>query len=169
VDNSANLVVIGRFGRPHGIKGFVVIHSFTEPRENILEYSNWQVLLNKKWQPVKPIAFEVHSKAIIAKIDGFAQRELASQLTHAEIAVDDTQLAKLNPGEYYWHELIGMNVVNQDGTVFGKVAELIATGANDVLVVKGEKRHLIPYLPGQFIKEIDTQRQTITVDWDLDF
>lgn len=79
------------------------------------------------------------------------------------------QLAELEPGEYYWHQLIGMTVVNTKGESFGKVVEILPTGANDVLVVQGEKKHLIPYLPGQFVLDINDSQHLITVDWDLDF
>lgn len=169
MNNQASWVVIGRFGRPHGIKGFVTVHSFTEPRDNILRYTDWHVFLNYQWQPVKLLAVETHSKAIIAQVEGYPERELVTRLTNAEIAVQQDQLAELDPGEYYWHQLIGMNVLNQKGESFGTVVEILPTGANDVLVVQGEKRHLIPYLPGQFIIEIDNSQRVITVDWDLDF
>lgn len=162
-------VVVGRFGRPHGIKGFVTVHSFTEPRDNILKYTDWHAFLNKKWQPIKVVCVEVHNKAIIAQIEGYPERELVAQLTNVEIAVYQNQLASLEPGEYYWHQLIGMKVINQKGQSFGIVSEILPTGANDVLIVQGDKRHLIPYLLGQFVIDIDVNQQIITVDWDMDF
>lgn len=164
-----NWVTVGRFGRPHGIKGFVTVHSFTEPRENLLNYKDWHVFLNKQWQPVKPHAIEVHNKGIIAKIEGFPERESVMRLTNADIAIQQSQLAKLAPGEYYWHELVGMTVIGVKGESFGRVVEVLATGANDVLVVQGDRKHLIPYLPGQYILDINPSQQVITVDWDLDF
>lgn len=169
MNNQANWVVIGKFGRPHGIKGFVTVHSFTEPRDNILGYTDWHAFLNHQWQPVKLLHVEVHNKTIVAQIEGYPERELAAHLTNVEIAVQKSQLASLEPGEYYWHQLVGMDVINQKGQSFGKVMEIMPTGSNDVLVVQGEKRHLIPYLPGQFIINIDDSQQVITVDWDVDF
>lgn len=169
MNNQANWVVIGKFGRPHGIKGFVTVHSFTEPRDNILGYTDWHAFLNNQWQPVKLLNVEVHTKTIVAQIEGYPERELASHLTNVEIAVQKSQLASLEPGEYYWHQLVGMDVINQNGQPFGKVIEIMPTGSNDVLVVQGEKRHLIPYLPGQFIINIDDSQRVITVDWDVDF
>lgn len=169
MNNQANWVVIGRFGRPHGIKGFVTVHSFTEPRDNILRYTDWHALVNNQWQAIKLLSVETHSKVIIAQVEGYPERESVMRLTNAEIAVQQAQLADLQPGEYYWHQLIGMQVINQKGEPFGKVIEILPTGANDVLVVQGEKRHLIPYLPDQYILSIDDSQQLITVDWDLDF
>lgn len=162
-------VIVGRFGRPHGIKGFITVYSFTEPNDNILSYNDWHICLNKSWQPIKLLSVQVHNKAIVAQIEGFPERESVARLTNIEIAVSRDQLAPLAPGEYYWHQLVGMTVINQQEQVFGKVVEVMPTGSNDVLVVEGEKRHLIPYLPGQFVLNIDDKSQTITVDWDMDF
>lgn len=162
-------VVLARFGRPHGVHGFVTVHSFTEPRDNILNYTDWHVFLNKTWQPLKLVCVKVHHKNIIAQIEGYPEREQVAALTNAEIAIPNVQLAQLEPGEYYWHQLIGMQVVGQKGEQFGTVIEIMPTGANDVLIVQGEQRHLIPYLPDQFIIDVDIHQKTITVDWDKDF
>lgn len=115
------------------------------------------------------MALESQHKAIIALVEGFQDRELATELTNAEIAVEADQLAELTPGEYYWFELVGMRVVNAQGFSFGKVTEMMATGSNDVLVVEGEKKYLIPYLPGKFVLDVNKDQQVITVDWDPDF
>ncbi|AGH54921.1 16S rRNA processing protein RimM [Legionella pneumophila subsp. pneumophila LPE509] len=115
------------------------------------------------------MTIEVRSKAIIAQIEGYPKRELVSALTNLDIGVQESQLAALAPGEYYWYQLIGMSVINSKGDLFGKVVEIMPTGSNDVLVVEGEKRHLIPYLPGQFVINVDESQQVITVDWDMNF
>lgn len=169
MSNQDNWIVVGRFGRPHGVKGFVTVHSFTEPRDNILRYDDWHAFINNKWQPIKLLNAEVQSKSIIAQIEGYPEREIVARLTNVEIAVHHAQLEELEAGEYYWHQLIGMNVINSKGDAFGKVTEIIPTGSNDVLVVQGVKRYLIPYLPGQFVLDVDSKQQLITVDWDVDF
>lgn len=162
-------IVVGRFGRPHGVKGLVTVYSFTEPRDNILSYTDWFAFLNNCWQPVKLLSAQIHNKIIVAQIEGYSERELAAHLTNVEIAVHKDQLAPLAPGEYYWHQLIGMKVINQQGLLFGEVIEVLPTGSNDVLIVQGGKRHLIPYLPGQFITDIDNNTKIIIVNWDMDF
>ena len=162
-------IVVGRFGRVHGIKGFITVHSFTEPRENILHYSDWHILVNKKWQPVEILKVEVHSKSIIALIKGYDQRESASSLINAEIAVSRDQLPTPDTGEYYWHDLMGLQVIDQQHKTLGIVVDMMSTGSNDVLVVMGEKRILIPYLPELVIKKVDLESKQIEVDWDADF
>lgn len=169
VDTSADWVIVGRFGRPHGLKGFVTVHSFTQPFDNILDYADWHMSIKGSWKPVKVLVAEMRNKTIIVQVEGYAERDLAATLTNADIAVPKSELASLEPGEFYWHQLIGMTVVNQKGQLFGTVSDLLATGSNDVLIVEGEKRHLIPYLPGQYVLEIDEAKRQITVDWDMDF
>ncbi|KTD08072.1 ribosome maturation factor RimM [Legionella jamestowniensis] len=169
MDKAIDRIVIGRFGRPHGIKGFITVHSFTDPRDNILRYTDWQAYINKQWQPLKLLHVEMNEKFILAQVAGYSEREQVAALTNVEIAVSRAQLPALEEGEYYWHELVGMQVVNQQGTLLGTVVEIMPTGANDVLIIEGEKRHLVPYLPGQFVADINPSRRIITVDWDAEF
>jgi 16S rRNA processing protein RimM len=169
VDKSTDWVIVGRFGRAHGIKGFVTVHSFTDPRENILRYTDWHAYIDKCWQPLKILHLEVNNKSILAQIEGYREREHVANLTNVEIAISRAQLPSLNVGEYYWHQLVGLEVIDQQDRSLGKVVEIMPTGANDVLVVEGEKRHLIPYLPGQFVVDVDLIQKRIKVDWDMDF
>ena len=169
MDNDVDWLIIGRFGRPHGIKGFVTVVSFTEPRENILDYANWHVCLNNQWQPLNVLNTSVNNKLILAQIEGYTEREQVARLTNLDIAIKRSQLAPLNPDEYYWHDLVGMQVINKDGHTLGTVSEIMATGSNDVLIVNGEQRHLIPFLPDDVIIKIDAGQRIITVDWDQDY
>lgn len=169
MDNEVDRIVVGRFGRVHGIKGFITVHSFTEPRDNILHYTQWHAFINKQWQPLNLLRVEVNDKHILARVEGFADREQVMTLTNVEIAVDKEQLPELESGEYYWHQLVGMQVVNQQGDSLGEVVEILATGSNDVLVVSGKKRQLIPYLPGRSIINVNDDERLIVVDWDTDF
>lgn len=169
MDNNTDWLVIGRFGRPHGIKGFVTVISFAEPRENILDYTHWHVGINNQWLPLNVLETKINNTFILARIEGYQEREEVARLTNLEIAVKREQLKDLKPDEYYWHQLIGLNVVNQKGEVFGVVTELMATGSNDVLVVVGEQRYLIPFLLDDVILDINLSKGLITVDWDTDF
>ncbi len=79
-------------------------------------------------------------------------------------------MPQAKPGEYYWSDLEGVEVVTGDGVSLGRVSHLIATGANDVLVVRDAKRErLIPFLLGQFVTRVDLDADRIEVDWDPDF
>ena len=171
MDNSTDWLIVGRFGRAHGIKGLITVHSFTEPRDNILRYTNWHAYLGMQWQPLNILHIEANNKSILAQVEGYREREQVASLTNIEIGVSRDQLPTLESGEYYWHDLVGMQVVNQQGETLGKVSEIMPTGSNDVLIIEGEEsgRHLIPYLLGHFIISIDPSQRIITVDWDANF
>jgi 16S rRNA processing protein RimM len=169
VNNDNDWIIVGRFGRPHGIKGLITVISFTEPRDNIMHYTNWHARINNQWQPIKLLHLEMNNKFILTQVDGYHAREDTSRLTNIDIAVKREQLPALQQGDYYWHQLEGMQVITQQGVVLGIVTEILPTGSNDVLIVVGEKRHLIPYLPGTSIIEINDSQRVITVDWDADF
>lgn len=163
-------VIVGRFGRPHGVKGQISVISFTEPLDNIIGYANWHVFIQKQWQPVKIQHQAITNKQFLVSVEGYQDRDQAALLTNCDIAIKESQLAALPAGEYYWHEMIGMHVVDCHQQVLGKVTEIMPTGANDVLVVTDDnKRHLIPYLPGRVVLEVNDQTRTIQVDWDTDF
>ncbi|MDF1647135.1 MAG: ribosome maturation factor RimM [Legionellaceae bacterium] len=166
-------VVIGKFGRPQGVKGLIRVISFTEPRDNILQYPDWSI--KKKgaaWQAITRIDACITPQHVLAQIEGYSSREAISELTNLEIAVPKERLPTLNAGEFYWHELIGMHVRHETGLNLGVVDSVLETGSNDVLVVidtEHEKRRLIPYLLNDVIQVIDKERREITVCWDLDF
>lgn len=168
MNNDSEWVIIGKFGRPYGIKAQIKIHSFTEPLENIFTYSDWHIKIKNQWIPLTITDHGHHSNTLWVTIMGYATREKVAELTNHEIAVVHSQLSELTSGEYYWHQLEGLTVINKAGVVFGIVDSIMATGSNDVLVVKGEKRHLIPYLNAVVIK-VDLNKKQIIVDWELDY
>lgn len=166
---STDWIIIGRFGRPHGIKGLITVISFTDPRENMLRYHPWYARVKNNWQPINIQHTETSTKGILARIEGYEEREEVATLTNVDIGIKKEQLPPLKAGEYYWHQLMGIQVINKEGIALGKITEIIPTGTHDVLVVVGEKRHLIPYLQDQFVLGIDEENGLMTVDWDADF
>jgi 16S rRNA processing protein RimM len=160
-------IVIGKVGTTYGVQGWMKIVSFTDAATDILNYSPWYIEENKAWQPAKiEGAPRMHGKGVVAKFAGFDAPETARVLTGKEIAIKRTQLAKLKKNEYYWTQLEGLTVINKDGKVFGKIIYLIETGSNDVLVVKGDKEHAIPYLFGDVVTSVDLANKTMHVDWE---
>lgn len=144
--------------------------SFTEPRDNLLQYPEWHVKMRHEWRPLEIVQLESNVKHIIAKIVGFHEREQVAELTNCDIAVSSKYLPVLDVGEYYWHQLIGLSVFTQNGIDLGRISEMKPTGSNDVLVVTGGlKKHLIPYLPGRYVLDVNLVTQRVLVDWDPDF
>jgi 16S rRNA processing protein RimM len=162
-------IVIGKVGGPFGVKGWVKLLSHTEPRDKIVDYRPWQLKLADGWREWKLIEGHAHGKGVIARLEGVTDRDQAMAFMGAEIAVWRDQLGATRPGQYYWADLVGLDVQLAGGRSLGKVSGLMATGANDVLVVKGERERLIPFINGQVIKGVDLGAGVITVDWDPDF
>lgn len=162
-------ITIGRFGRPHGVHGLLSVHSFTDPQTAIIDYLPWTVKTAKQRLNlgIKPV--RVNDRLILVSIEGISDRDQASLYTNTEIEIPRSILPAPGEGEYYWHDLVGMRVINRDKEELGVVTEVIATGSNDVLVVEGEKRHLIPWLPDLFVDSTDRGENLIVVDWDKDF
>lgn len=163
------LVTVGRVSGVYGVKGWLRIYSYTEPRDNILQYNPWQLRLPDGWRSVELLAGRSHGKGVIAQLAGCEDRDQAARWVDAEIAVRRAQLPATPEGEYYWRDLIGLRVVNTEGEALGVVDHLLETGAHDVLVVRGERERLIPYALGEVVTAVDLEAGELQVDWDADF
>jgi len=170
MQDEASLIVIGKIVGVHGIKGWLKILSFTRPRQNIFDYGPWSVKQDNGWLEMKLLEGKPQGKGLVASLEGIADRDEAMALVSSEIAIDRDQLPEPKEGEFYWHDLINMQVINQQNEVLGVVKELLETGANDVLVVGADKqRYLIPYVKDVYIKDVDTEQGVIQVDWQSDY
>jgi 16S rRNA processing protein RimM len=151
------------------VRGWVRVFSYTQPRENIVRYQPWYLQRDGNWERREVAEGRPQGKGVVARLQGCSDRDQARLLLGTEIGVRRAQLPEVEPGEYYWSDLEGLAVVGLSGERLGVVDHLLATGANDVLVVKGETEHLIPFVLGQVIKEVDLERSEIRVDWDKEF
>ena len=173
------LITLGRISGVYGVKGWVKVHSETQPRENILKYSPWQVLLRGEWQDIKVLAGRRHGKTVVANLAGIDDRDAAEAMRGAEISIRRSQLPPPAEGEFYWADLEGLAVRTTEGVDLGTISHLVETGSNDVLVVResasggqgGKKRQerLVPFIREQVIKAIDFDAGIMTVDWDPEF
>ena len=169
MNNSADkaFISIGRIGSTYGVRGWVKIDSYTESGAKILDYMPWYIKDHNNWRIIDIEDKKVQNNLVIVKLIGVHTPEEARLLTGKLIVISRSQLPALKQNEYYWSDLEGLTVVTEDGVVLGKIAYLIATGANDVLIVKGEKEHAIPYLPNKVIKKIDLAQHLMIVDWEI--
>ena len=153
----------------HGVKGWVRVFSYTEPRENIVNYQPWYLRRGGDWQPRQVAEGRAHGKGVIARLEDCEDRDQALALMNCEIGVRRDQLPEPAPGEYYWNDSLGLNVVTLHNEPLGKVDHLMETGANDVLVVSGDRERLIPFVLGEVVKRVDLDAGVIQVDWDKEF
>lgn len=163
-------VVLGRIGAPFGIKGWVHVQSFSQDPDSLLDYEIWQLSIRGVWKQYKVLQAKGHGKGLVALLSSCTNRDEAALLTNAEIGIDRSFLPELPEGEYYWSDLIGLEVITENGEVLGHIDSLFETGSNDVVVVKNETReHLLPYIPEEYIIEIDLKKRQMKVRWDPEF
>ncbi len=161
-----------------GVRGWVKVFSYTSPRVNVLRYSPWYLRQNGQEVLQEVIAGQAHGDGVVASLSGIVDRDAAAALIGAEIEVDRATLGPelgaepgegAAPEEFFWVDLQGMEVRTREGTSLGFVEQLFETGANDVMIVVGTGRHLIPFLYGSVVEAVDGERRVITVHWDPEF
>lgn len=170
--NQASLeqkVVIGRFGSPFGVKGWIKVHSFTEPEENLLTYTNWYSLERGIWSVIKHDDYAKHGKGWIVHLVGYDSPEAVRFLASTDIAVARSDFPLLAEDEFYISDIVGFTAMNLEGATLGLVTGFVDSGAHELLVIQGEKEHLVPLVKDRFLKTIDKSKRCILVDWDADF
>ena len=170
-----NISIVGKLGSTYGIRGWLRIYSSTEQAESIFDYQPWFLNIKGQWQTVELESWRYHSQDLIVKLKNIDDRDAAQALTNIEIGVSADNFPELEEG-YYWHDLIGCQVLNLQGYQLGVVSDMMETGSNDVFVVKAnlndafsKQERLIPYLEQTVVKRVDLATKTIEVDWDAGF
>lgn len=164
-----DVLIVGRISGLYGVRGWLKVYSYTEPRENIVEYSPWLIGRENHWRSVEVEEGRAQGKGVVAKLAGCDDRDAAALLVGQDIAIRRDQLQAPQAGEYYWADLEGLRVVTLEGVELGVVDHLFETGANDVVVVRGERERLLPFVQGDVIRRIDLQAGVMEVDWDPEF
>lgn len=161
----SKIIIVGKIGRPHGVHGWLKLNSYTDIPEDIFNYPDWLIEQNGSWVPIKLAEYEIQLNKFLIKLPNCNSPEEASRYTNLHIAVAREALPSLPEDEYYWTDLEGLTVIDHQGVELGKVEHLLSTGANDILVVKGEKEILIPYIK-DVVLAVDLKEQTIKVNWE---
>ncbi len=162
-------VAVGRIAGLFGVRGWLKVYSYTDPRDNVVSYSPWYLVLDGQSRQVKVLSGRAHGDTVVALIEGVQDRDAAAALVGSEIEVDRAVFGKAGREQFFWADLQGMKVQTLAGESLGVVDHLFETGANDVMVVVGERRHLVPFLYGRVVTGVDAEQRLITVDWDPGF
>ncbi len=183
-------VVVGLVSGLHGVQGALKIKSFCEPADGIFKYRPWTLARpgsrasgnsaaksssDSSLLPVSsnlvsvPLKIRGAGTSLAARFSEIENRDQAARWLGALISVPRSCLPKLNTGDYYWRDLIGINVENLQGVALGFIEEMMSTGSNDVMVVAGDRQRLLPYIPGQFVMSVDLAAAIMIVDWDPEF
>ena len=162
-------ILLGRVTGLYGVKGWIKVHSYTHPRDNIVAFSRWILRQGGGHDPVEVVSGRLQGRTVVAKLLDIDDRDRARSLIGAEITVERDDLPPCEPGEHYWADLEGLRVRTASGDDLGRVDYLFSTGAHDVLVVDGDRQRLIPFAMQRVVKEVDPDRRLIVVDWDPDY
>ena len=155
---------MGRVEAPFGVQGWVRVRPYTAAPGNLLDYPVWHI----GGRAFAVLDGRVHGTGLVAHLEGIDDRNAAAALRGSDVVVARGELPAAAANEYYWADLIGLAVVGEDGTALGRVTALMETGANDVLVVLGERERLIPFV-GEYVKNVDPAGGTVTVAWPADW
>lgn len=161
-------ICVGHITGVQGLKGWVKVFSSTNPRENIVNYSPWMVDTGEGLETLE-VHGRLQGRLVLAKFSGTETREEAAGLIGAKIYIWPEQLPELGQDEYYWSDLIGMEVQSVQAEALGRVEDMLETGANDVMVIQGDRERLIPFVLDDIVREVDLNRRSIIVDWPSDY
>lgn len=164
-----DLLKVGNVSGLHGVSGWIKVYSYTDPPANIFEYDPWILEHNGQQHVVVLRHGKQRGRGLIAKLADIDDRDQAAAWVGADISIERSELPETAEGQYYWSDLVGLEVQTAAGVALGCVERLFETGANDVLVVNGDRERLIPWIRGDVIKNVDLDNARITVDWDPDF
>lgn len=162
------MVVMGRIVAPYGVQGWVKIQPFTQTLDGLFDYEHWWIAGPSGWREAEIDEARIHGKVLVAKFVGCDGRDAAFALKGQEIAVSRDDMPAPDEDEYYWSDLIGLRVSNLQQVDLGEVKDVFATGANDVLVVQGQRERLIPFTE-QIVQNVNLATRYMLVDWDADF
>jgi 16S rRNA processing protein RimM len=133
-----------------------------------VKYSPWVIEQGENRITVE-VEGRLQGKNVIARLDGVEDRNQAEALTGCQILIDPALLPRLQAGEYYWSDLIGLKVESLQGEPLGVVASMLETGADDVMVVNGDRERLIPFVIDDIVREVNLDEQRMVVDWLPDY
>lgn len=164
------MVVMGRVAGAQGIQGWIKVQPYTAEPEGLLDYRSWWLGDEKQgWRELDVLNSSLHGRGLIAQLMGCSDRNTAETYKGLLIAIPRSRMPAPDEDEYYWTDLIGLEVRNLEDQRLGVVDKLQDTGANQVLCVKGERGEvLIPFIASA-VREVDLEDKFIRVDWQADY
>ena len=169
------MIVLGRITAPFGVRGWLKVQVFGDDPQAWAHMPSWWLSAEEQaadaaWHTRQLAECKPHSKGLVVRFDGVEDRSLAEQLVGLYVGAPREALPKTATNEYYWTDLVGLEVVNLAGERLGRVAELVRAGAHEVLDVRddGGSKRLLPFVAA-VIKEVDLAGSRIQVDWERDW
>ena len=165
--NAGRVVVLGRVGAPFGVQGWVKVNSYTAPPEGLANFSSWELVRAGQAERRAVLGWKRAGRAVAVRLEGVVSREAAQALTGCDVCVDRSELPTTAPGEFYWHDLMGLEAVTPDGTPLGRIDGVLDLPAHPVLVLRGDRERLVPLVPERLVA-VDAGAGRVTLDWHPD-
>jgi 16S rRNA processing protein RimM len=163
------MLTLGQVATAHGIRGWVLVRSFADPPESLLDYDEWQLVAPQgATRRLRLVEGAPYKEGLRVHLAGIEDRNAALALSGWRVQIARSELPPLEKGEHFRDDLVGFDVVNKEGVALGKVAYFADLPAGVVMVVKGEREHLVPAVPRHLLK-IDADARRIEVDWPAQF
>jgi 16S rRNA processing protein RimM len=172
------MIVLGRIGAPYGLRGWFKVHPFGDGPAAWGRMERWWLAAaadagEGEWRDVRLAAARVHGPGLVAKLQGVEDRDDAQRFEGFYVAAPREALPQTGDGEYYWADLIGLAVENEQGVALGSIVALLESAANAVLVVHegtgaAKRERLLPFVAG-VIKRVDVESGRVRVDWGRDW
>lgn len=156
---------VGKIVNTHGIRGEVKVVVITDFPEERFKVGNQLFIDQQPPLKVKINSVRQHKGFILLTFDGFTNINQVEQFKGQQLMVSEEDIHPLDDGQYYYHEIIGLTVITDDGRELGKIKEILSPGANDVWVVKRPKQSdlLLPVID-DVVKKVDLDHHQVTVE-----
>jgi 16S rRNA processing protein RimM len=162
-------IEVGRLGAAHGVRGWLRVQSFTDPPQRLFEWKRWRLQSELgAAREVEVLEARPQGDGWIARLAGIEERDAASRLSGHLVLVDREALPPTTGREFYRADLLGFEAKNLEGALLGRVDHFIDTPGNAVMVIKGEREHLVP-VSAQHLRSVDPVARAMVVDWPEDF
>lgn len=159
-------LAVGLLKKPHGLQGDVIVYPLTDQPGRVFEPGRRLAVLTKEGVPTGRELLvkksRPHGRAWLLHLEGFDDRNALDALRDVFLAIEIGQARPLAEGEFFLHELVGLDVQTADKTPVGQVTEVLEAPQGLLLVVKGDKEHLIPFRAG-IVRRVDRAAKMVTV------
>lgn len=160
-------VELGRLDGAWGVAGWVKVFSYTDPPQNIFDYQPWQ--LDELPGLIRVLEWKQQGPRLVARLDAIGDRDQAEKVRGQALYVEAQRLPQAESGQYYWRDLIGLEVINRAGESLGRVRKLMDASVHDVLCVRPAENDaeelLIPFVMDHYVDRVELDQGRIQVDW----
>lgn len=174
IPDANNLIHIATLKKPYGIKGWLWVFSRTDKHADIFAMSPWWIKTATGFKPLTVVQWREQGQGLVASFQEIGDRNIAETMNGTTVWVEKSNLPALSEDEYYWSDLIGLTVINEQNENLGVIKEMFETGAHEIISVKptadsiDDEARLIPWHK-DVVLQVDLTQKTMLVAWQRDY